>query len=87
LAYHYFEKALLTGVSFFEDFHKLFKDNQDVLGPLFVETKKPSQLINKESQQEVLALHEAYVNEMRSSFSAALGKDRLYKRPAGFIQD
>lgn len=32
-------------------------------------------------------LHEAYINEMKNSFSNALNKDRLYFRPAGFIKD
>ena len=32
-------------------------------------------------------MHEAYVNEMKNSFSNALNKDRLYFRPAGFLQD
>lgn len=35
----------------------------------------------------MLNLHEAYVNEMKGSFSVALSKDRLYQRPAGFIED
>ena len=50
-------------------------------------TKKPSALINKDNKDEVIKLHEAYVNEIKTSFSAALGKDRLYQRPVGFMQD
>jgi TPR repeat protein len=38
-AYHYFEKALLTGVSFFDEFHGLFKQHQDTLSPIFLEKK------------------------------------------------
>ena len=38
-AYKYFEKALLRGVSFFDEFHGLFKQNQDLLSPIFLEKK------------------------------------------------
>lgn len=86
-AYSYFEKALLYGVSFFEEFQGLFTANFDLLAPIFLTVKKPAALINKDSREEVTKLHEAYVNEIRSSFSAALGKDRLYQRPVGFMQD
>jgi hypothetical protein len=44
-------------------------------------------MIDKDNKEEVIKLHEAYANEIRSAFSAALGKDRLYKRPVGFMQD
>jgi hypothetical protein len=68
-AYYYFEKAILNGVSLFDDFHALFKENFDELSPIFIETKKPSALVDKTNKQEVLNLHEAYVNEMKTSFS------------------
>lgn len=44
-------------------------------------------MIAKDNKAEVLALHEAYVNDLKSSFSHALGRDRLYQRAAGFMQD
>jgi hypothetical protein len=44
-------------------------------------------MIDKDNKEEVIKLHEAYANEIRTAFSAALGKDRLYKRPVGFMQD
>lgn len=44
-------------------------------------------MIDKNNREEVTKLHEAYVNEIRTAFSSALGKDRLYKRPVGFMQD
>lgn len=44
-------------------------------------------MIDKDNKEEVIKLHEAYVNEIRTAFSNALGKDRLYKRPVGFMQD
>lgn len=38
-AYHFFEKALLTGVSFFDEFHGFFKEHFDTLSPIFLEKK------------------------------------------------
>ena len=86
-AYSYFEKALLNGVSFFDEFQGLFANNYDELSPIFLESNKPSAMINKDNKNEVIKLHEAYVNEIKTSFSQALGRDRLYQRPVGFMQD
>lgn len=86
-AYKYFEKALLNGVSFFEEFQGLFAQNYDELSPIFLQSNKQSAMINKDNKEEVIKLHEAYINEIKTSFSQALGRDRLYQRPAGFMQD
>ena len=86
-AYAYFEKAVLSGVSLFDDFHKMFIDNYDELAPVFLEKKKPSSILPTSTKEEILKLHEAYVNEMKTSFSHALGRDRLYERPVGYMQD
>lgn len=32
-------------------------------------------------------MHDAFVGELKNGFSAALGKDRLYNRPCGFLND
>ena len=32
-------------------------------------------------------LHEAYITEIRNNFMSALGKDRMYKRPCGSVND
>ena len=85
-AYYYLEKALLRGVSLFDKLQELFKDNYEQLAQVFLENKKLS-LVDKDNQQEVLNLHEAHVNELKNSFSQALGRDRLYQRPVGFMQD
>lgn len=61
-AYHYFEKALIYGVSFFEEFHGLFIANFDELSTIFLTTKKPSAMIDKDNKEEVIKLHEAFVN-------------------------
>jgi len=63
----------------------MFKAHFDELAPIFLTTKRPSTMIDKDNKEEVIKLHEAYVNEMKSAFSGALGKDRLYKRPVGFM--
>lgn len=46
-AYYYFEKALLNGLSLFDDFHALFKANFQELAPIFIEKKKPSALVDR----------------------------------------
>lgn len=71
----------------FDDFQKLFRDSYDELVQTFITTKKPSAMVDKDNRKEVENLHDAYVNEMKTSFSQALGKDRLYLRPCGFVQD
>lgn len=86
-AYHYLEKACLGGVTMFDDLMKLFKQNYDELVGTFISTKKPSALVNKDNRSEVENIFEAYVNELKTSFSQALSKDRLYHRPAGFLLD
>lgn len=53
---------------------------------MFISNKKPSALVDKDNKTEVENMHDAYVNEMKTTFSQALQKDRLYLRPAGFIQ-
>ena len=32
-------------------------------------------------------MHEAYITEMKTTFMNALGKDRMYQRPCGFVTD
>lgn len=32
-------------------------------------------------------MHEAFIGELKVGFSTALGKDRLYNRPCGFLND
>jgi len=35
----------------------------------------------------VLNLHEAFVHDIRTTFMDALGRDRMYQRPCGFVTD
>ena len=71
-AYYYLEKAIQYGVTMFDEFEKLFKDNFDELAQVFITNKKPSALVDKDNRQEVENMHDAYINEMKSSFSQAL---------------
>jgi hypothetical protein len=59
----------LWGLTLFDLFHQYFKENYDELSAIFLEKRKPSELVNKDSKAEVENLHEAYVNEMKNSFS------------------
>ena len=36
---------------------------------------------------EILNLHDAGITEMKNDFSTSLGKDRLYHKPCGFLND
>lgn len=65
----------------------MFVDNYDALVATVIANRKPSSLVDKDNKQEVLNLHEAYINELKTTFSQALQKDRLYLRPVGFLQD
>lgn len=75
------------GVTFFDQLNEYFKDNYDVLAEDFLKVRKPGADISKEVKQEVLNLHEAHVNELKTNFMAALGRDRMYKRPCGAVTD
>jgi TPR repeat protein len=84
-AYKHLEKALLAGLTFFDVLDQYFKANFEELLPVFIANRAPSNLVDKDNRKEIENLHEAYINEMKNSFSVALAKDRLYIRPAGFL--
>jgi hypothetical protein len=84
-AYRFLNKATTLGVTNFEQMNKYFRENFDVLAPVFAEIRKPPQDMN--SKQEILNLHDAYLSELQESFMAKLGKDRMYQRAAGFMTD
>ena len=71
------------GVTFFDQLHEYFKDNYDLLAADFIKTRKPA----SDKKDEILNLHEAYVNELKTNFTAALGRDRMYRRPCGSVTD
>jgi hypothetical protein len=87
LAYDYLIKAIGTGVTYFDDAVAYFKKNYAVLAPAYVKAKKLGVEITPETEKDILNMHDAALGEIKISFSAALGKDRMYHRPCGFIND
>jgi len=57
------------------------------LAPIYVASKKLPIEVTPETEQDILNMHDANINELKSSFSTALGKDRMYHRPCGFLND
>ena len=49
-AYYYLEKAVLNGVSNFDDLNHVFKENFELLAPVFLKNKSPSALVNKDDK-------------------------------------
>jgi hypothetical protein len=43
--------------------------------------------MNTEDKTEMENIHKGLMSEAKNSFSKALGEDRMYKRPCGFIED
>lgn len=43
--------------------------------------------IKDDTRQDILNMHDAGLGEIKSTFSNALSKDRMYHRPCGFIND
>ena len=87
VAYSYLMKALKFGVTNYDAANAYFRKYYDVLAPLFVKTSKLPVEVCDDTKPEILNMHEAFVNEIKNDFSTALGKDRLYHKPAGFIND
>lgn len=68
-------------------FQEFFVNNYDALKDKFLKSKSPSDLVDPNNKEEIIRMHEAFTNEMSAGLGQALQKDRLYNRPAGFIQD
>ena len=64
-----------------------FKKHYNILAPLYVRKSNLPIEVNDKTKVDILNMHDAWVNEIKNDFSAALGKDRLYHKPAGFIND
>ena len=84
-AYRMLNKAVNLGVTHFETMDKFFKDNFDICKPIFAEIRPPPAELT--GRKEIENLHDAYLSELKETFSAKLDKDRMYQRPAGFITD
>lgn len=80
-------KAMIYGVTYWDELVSFFKANYKALAPVFVKSKNLPVEIKNETEKDVISMHEAFINEMKKGFSSALSKDRLYHRPCGFIND
>ena len=77
--------AVVRGVTYFEELTALFKDNFKELAPVWIKSKGVS--VDIKEEKDIQNMHEAFIQELKVTFSAALGKDRLYNRPCGFLND
>ena len=79
--------ALYRGVTFFDEVIAFFAANLKVLAPEFIKMKGLTIELKDDNHKDIQNMHDAFVNELRATFSTALGKDRLYNRPCGFLND
>lgn len=87
-SYKWLLKGITNGATFFDDAIKYFKANFEILAPGFLAQKKLDIDAADESKKaEILNMHDAGINEIKNDFSASLGKDRLYHKPCGFLND
>lgn len=86
-AYKQLFKAVNRGVTYFDQLHEFFKTNFAALKDAFCEVRAPPASVDRNDQTQLVNLHEAMVNDMKTTFMAALGKDRMYKRPCGSVTD
>lgn len=75
-AYRFLNKSVNLGVTNFEQMNNFFRENFDILSPIFAEIRKPPADLT--SRKEIENLHDAYLNELQETFMAKLGKDRMY---------
>ena len=87
LAYNWLMKGIYGGCTMFDEAIEFFKEHYAVLAPNYVKTKKIPIEVKPETQQDIQNMHEANIKELKSAFSTALGKDRMYHRPCGFLND
>jgi TPR repeat protein len=87
VAYKSLVSCLEYGVTYYEECQKYFRQHYDQLAPGFIKERKVPIELKEENKEDICKMHDAYVNEMRSEFSAALSKDRLYHQAAGFVKD
>jgi len=86
-AYHYLMEAIIRGVTYFDELLALFAANYAELAPVYIKEKGIDVEIKEDNKKDILNMHDAFVGELKTNFSAALGKDRLYNRPCGFLND
>lgn len=78
--------AIYSGVTYFDEIKLFFKENVAELAGEFAKSN-PHLPLDLKNTDDINARHVAFIDEMKVNFSAALGKDRLYHRPCGFLND
>lgn len=86
-AYDYLMQAIFNGVTYFDEAVSFFVDNYSVLAPIYVKSKSLPVEVKAESEKDIKNMHQAMISELKVNFSTALGKDRMYHRPCGFLND
>ena len=87
-SYHWLCKGIKNGATFFDEAIKYFEEHFDVLAPIYLKQKKLDIDASDESKKkEIINLHKAGITEIKNDFSTSLGKDRLYHKPCGFLND
>lgn len=86
-AYKQLFKAVTRGVTYFDQLHAYFKENIDALSATFCEISAIPATVDRNDKAQLENLHEAMINDLKTTFMAALGKDRMYKRPCGAVTD
>ena len=89
-AYRFLMNAIYRGATFFEEAISFFKSNYKELAAEFIRINSltlASQDDSEESKNNIINMHDAFINELKTNFSSALSKDRLYNRPCGFLND
>lgn len=85
-AYNYFCDAIENGYTSFQELQDFFKKNTEVLRDEFLKRKNYEEL-KIDSDEEIMNLHEAYINELMNKFTNAMRKDQLYKRATAYMTD
>lgn len=86
-AYEYLMQAIYNGVTYFDEAISYFEENYAVLAPVYVKSKNLPVEVKPENEKDIKNMHQAFISELKVNFSAALGKDRMYHRPCGFLND
>jgi len=73
-----------NGVTMFTECQKFFKDNIETLKSVFLRRKK---IDEGRSNEEIINIHDAYVNEHLMKFNEAMKKDHLYKKATSFMNN
>ena len=62
-AYRQLTKAVTRGVTYFDQLHAYFKENFEVLGPVFCEIRNPPETVDRNDRTQLENLHEAMIND------------------------